>query len=93
HHLRPAEKRHDPWLARVTGQLLAACTLLEEDLARAPLPDPSRHIGDAGITIAVAWDFMQMKVPDRVQAAHHTALASYCAQAERLPAFSAQPSH
>ena len=30
--LRPAETRHQPWLSRITGQLLAACDALEAEL-------------------------------------------------------------
>ena len=93
HNLRPAEKLHAPWLERVTGQLTAACALLEEELARAPLPAPVQEIGDAGITIAVAWDFMLMVLPGTIPAEHHPALAAYAEQAERLPAFAALPAH
>lgn len=91
HQLRPTEKLHAPWLERVTDQLLAACALLEAELARTPLPAPASEIGDAGITIAVAWDFTQMMVPDTVAAAGYPALAAYAEQAERLPAFAAWP--
>ena len=91
HRLRPAEKLHTPWLERVTGQLQAACGLLEDELSRAPLPAPAQEIGDAGITTAVAWDFMQMMVPDTVQAARYPALVRYSGQAELLPAFAALP--
>ncbi len=91
HQLRPAEKLHTPWLERVSGQLLAACDLLEAELVREPLPAPASEIGDAGITSAVAWDFMQMMVPDTVAAAGYSALAAYAEQAERLPAFAALP--
>lgn len=91
HQLRPAGKLHAPWLDRVTGQLLAACTLLEDELVRAPLPAPAQEIGDAGITIAVAWDFMQMMVAQVVEAARYPALAAYSVQAELLPAFVALP--
>ena len=91
HQLRPADKLHAPWLDRVTGQLLAACTLLEDELAREPLPAPAREIGDAGITIAVAWDFLQMMLAQVVKTAHHPALAAHAGQAEQLPAFAAWP--
>lgn len=89
--LRPAEKQHGPWVARVAGQLLAACGLLEAELSRTPLPAPGQDITDAGITTAVAWGFMQMMVPDTVAATGYPALAAYAAQAERLPAFLASP--
>jgi glutathione S-transferase len=91
HRLRPAEKLHTPWLERVIGQLRAACDLLEAELVREPLPAPANEIGDAGITSAVAWGFMQMMVPDTVAAAGYPALAAYAEQAERLQAFAALP--
>lgn len=91
HQLRPTEKLHTPWLERVSGQLRAACDLLEAELASAPLPAHASEIGDAGITSAVAWDFTQMMVPDTVAAAGYPALAAHAEQAERLPAFAAWP--
>lgn len=91
HQLRPSEKLHAPWLDRVSGQLHAACTLLENAWERDPLPIPSQEIGDAGITVAVAWCFMQMMIPDVVQAERYPALAAYAEQAEQLPAFLALP--
>ncbi len=91
HQLRPAEKLHTPWLERVSGQLRAACGLLEAELASAPLPACASEIGDAGITSAVAWGFMQMMVPDTVAAGGYPALAAHAEQAERLPAFAALP--
>ncbi len=89
--LRPAEKQHAPWIDRVSGQLLAACGQLEAELARAPLPAPDQGITDAGVTIAVVWDFLQSMVADTVLAADHPALAAHAEQAERLPAFLACP--
>ncbi|GKS94126.1 hypothetical protein AVAK2825_06345 [Acidovorax sp. SUPP2825] len=80
-----------PWIDRVSGQLLAACGQLEAELAHAPLPAPEQAITDGGVTIAVAWDFMQSMVADTVLAADHPVLAAYAGQAERLPAFLACP--
>ena len=34
--LRPSEKQHEPWIRRVTGQLLAAFAGLEADIALRP---------------------------------------------------------
>ncbi|MDA8443924.1 glutathione S-transferase [Paracidovorax valerianellae] len=89
--LRPAERQHAPWTERVSGQLRAACALLEAELGQAPLPAPAQEITDAGVTTAVAWGFMQMMVADTVHAADHPLLAAYAQQAERLPAFAACP--
>lgn len=88
HHLRPEEKRHAPWLERVTAQLAAAYTALEAHWRTAPPADDSvQALGQAGITSAVAWHFTQQLLPGTVDPAAHPALAALSAAAERLPAF------
>ena len=89
--LRPAEKLHQPWVHRVTGQLLAACDALEQSLKTAPLFVTSEGINQAGVTTAVAWHFAQMMVPDVVDAANYPVLTAFSAQAEALPAFMKAP--
>jgi glutathione S-transferase len=90
--LRPPEKQHEPWLARVRGQLLAACDALEAEIVRAPLAASSALIGQAGVTTAVAWQFIQnCSAADCVPAAAYPALQAYSAQAEQLPEFVAAP--
>ncbi|MEO7399312.1 MAG: glutathione S-transferase [Polaromonas sp.] len=91
HNLRPAEKLHEPWVARVTGQLLAAYEALELELQRRPLAVTSSTIGQAGISAAVAWCCTQQKTPEVVNPANYPALHALSSQAERLPAFSAAP--
>ncbi|XAH24937.1 glutathione S-transferase [Xylophilus sp. GW821-FHT01B05] len=90
HELRPAEKLHQPWLTRVTGQLQAAFDALEAGLAHAhgaPLATPDQ----ATISTAVAWHFAQQMVPGQVEAARYPGLCALSAQAEALPAFRAAP--
>ncbi|MEC5162526.1 MULTISPECIES: glutathione S-transferase [unclassified Janthinobacterium] len=89
--LRPAEKLHQPWVARVTGQMLAACTELEAELLRAPLAVADGAIDQAGVSTGVVWHFIQAMVPELVNAAHFPALQRFSAQAEQLPAFAAAP--
>ena len=89
--LRPADKQHEPWLARVRGQLLAACSALEATQRREPLSADGRSIDQAGVTVAVVWHFLRMLVPDVVDAAPYPALAAYSAEVERLAAFVAAP--
>jgi glutathione S-transferase len=89
--LRPPEKLHEPWVSRVTGQLLAAYGELETELDRYPEPPASSGIGQAGITTAVAWHFTQQTVADAVPAARFPRLAAYSAAAEALPEFIAAP--
>src|SRR5256885_12963348 len=47
--LRPAEKLHEPWVSRITGQLLAAYGALESELHLKPLAVTSGTINQAGI--------------------------------------------
>ncbi len=89
--LRPPEKQHQPWVARVTGQLLAAYGALETEFARAPLPAADGVMDQAGISTAVAWHFSQMTLPEVVLAADFPALQRYSAAAEQLPEFIAAP--
>lgn len=89
--LRPVEKQHQPWLSRVTGQLLAAYTALEFELQRQPLAAPRENINQAGITTAVAWHFTQAMLPEVVSAANFPGLRDFSARAEQLPEFLAEP--
>lgn len=89
--LRPAEKRHAPWVERVSGQLLSAYGELESELKRAPLPASALGISQAGVSIAVAWAFTQNMLPTTVPAGDFPALSDLSARAERLPEFRAAP--
>ena len=89
--LRPAEKLHEPWIARVTGQLLAAYTALEAELMRQPLDIADQRIDQVGVSTAVAWQFTQMNMPEIIDAAQFPALRELSARAERLPQFVAAP--
>lgn len=89
--LRPLEKQYEPWLSRVTGQLLAAYDALETELTREPLALERDRIDQAGISIAVAWYFTQAMLPDTLEASAFPALQRLSAAAEALPAFAAAP--
>lgn len=89
--LRPAEKRHAPWVERVNGQLLSAYGELENELKRAPLPASALGISQAGVSIAVAWAFTQNMLPETVPAGNFPALSDLSVRAERLPEFRAAP--
>lgn len=90
-HLRPAEKQHAPWVARVQGQMAAALAALEAELARRPIACTSASIDQAGVSIAVTWFFVRAMLPELVSAAQHPSLQAYSEQAEQLPAFSKAP--
>lgn len=89
--LRPAEKLHEPWVARVTGQLLAAYGALEAEVLRRPLAATSETIDQSGITTAVAWHFTRMVIPEVFPAAKHPALDEFASRCERLAEFKAAP--
>jgi len=89
--VRPAEKLHQPWVDRVTGQLLAACGALEAELARQPLATTSASIDQAGVTTAVVWHFIQALTPEAVPASAHPLLQAYSQAVEQLTAFAAAP--
>jgi len=88
---RPPEKRHQPWLDRVGGQLRAAAGALETELARRPLPLTSATLDQAGLTTAVVWYFIQQLTPEAAPGSSYPLLQAYSAAIERLPEFVAAP--
>ncbi len=89
--LRPPEKLHEPWVARVTGQLLSAYAELESEFARGPIAPTESTLRQAGITVGVAWHFTQQMIPEVVPAGGFPRLAAFSVAAEELPAFKAAP--
>jgi len=87
--LRPEDKRHPPWQERVSAQLLAAYTLLEQSMTRQPLDIDV--LDQAGISIAVAWRFTRELLPQQLNWADFPRLQRWSTQAEALPAFIATP--
>ena len=89
HHLRPAV--HAPWLERVHKQMLAALTALDAEIAQHPLAADEATLTQAGLSAAIVWRFMQIKLEVPVADAACPALAAFSARAEALPAFVATP--
>ncbi|HEY9106188.1 MAG TPA: glutathione S-transferase [Roseateles sp.] len=87
--LRPAEKRHEPWIERVTGQLDAAWRELDAELAAQPLDTSEAGLRQSGITVGVAWSFTQFVLPGVVAGFPH--VAGHVAAVEQLPVFRAIP--
>lgn len=85
HNLRPAEKLHAPWLDRISGQLLAAYSLLDQQLA------DSGALTQASITAAVAWSFSQLTVGPVVKADAFPNLKRHAERLEQHPAFKRYP--
>jgi len=89
--LRPAEKQHEPWIERVTGQLFAAFNALESAFRDQSQAVTSGTIDQAGISTAVAWKFTQEVLPGLVPTADYPSLQAFSEKAEALPEFAAAP--
>jgi glutathione S-transferase len=83
HNQRPAEKRHQPWLDRVRGQLLAALGELEREVP--PGWFTGEELMQPQITCAVVWRFLAHNLDD--MAADFPNLAALSARAEKLAPF------
>jgi glutathione S-transferase len=91
HQQRPADKLHEPWLARVIAQANAAFAELERSASRAQPWLQGDRFGAADVAVACAWRFGQFYDSAEVPAASHPALVAYSARAESLPEFVATP--
>ncbi len=91
HNLRPAEKVHQPWLDRVTSQLLAAYEGLEAGLIKRSMSVSDTSIDQAAISTAVAWHFTRQMLPDVLHATRYPTLHTLSEQAEQLAAFRKAP--
>jgi len=88
--LRPQEAQYEPWMERVSGQLLAACRGLEHDVSQLPqvfVLAPNQ----ASITVAVAWRFMQSMLAAVVPASAHPSLVALSAKMEQASEFIKYP--
>ena len=88
--LRPADIQYEPWVERVEGQLTAAYSALERELEKHPL-NTDGSIDQDGITLAVAWSFTNLVVPDQVDAAQFPHIAAFTKYAEGLEVFVSTP--
>ena len=82
--LRPPEKLHEPWVTRVTGQLLSAFQALEGEVVQRPLAVKSVTIDQGGVSAAVAWHFTQRMLPEVVPAGDYPALVAFAARLKRF---------
>jgi glutathione S-transferase len=89
--LRPAERRHAPWVERVQKQLHAAYAELEASLRGRDGWLCGDRLMQPDITVAVSWRFTQFVLPGVVDPQHFPALAAFSARAEALPEFVATP--
>ncbi len=88
--LRPKELHFEPWLRRVTGQLVAAFKALEHEVEerQTSFPGPVNH---ASISAAVTWQFTQSILADVVLASNHPGLVELSARFEQMPEFQTYP--
>ncbi|MGK3126148.1 glutathione S-transferase family protein [Candidatus Pantoea formicae] len=86
HHLRPAEKRHQPWIDRVTQQLLSDCALWNVAMEGR---DAKRD--QVAITSAVVWGFIQLMVPHVIAAKDYPYLQAHAQQMEAFAEFIKYP--
>ena len=89
--VRPAEKLHQPWVERVTLQMLSAFDALEAEQREKPLilGGPSTEHGV--VMTAVTWHFMRQMLPELVAAENYPSLDELSRRAEALPQFAAAP--
>ena len=88
--LRPAEIQFEPWVERVEGQLAAAYSALERELEMQPLKTDGT-IAQDGITLAVAWSFTRLVVPDQVDVNRFPQISAFTEYAEGLEEFVSTP--
>ena len=89
---RPEEKRHAPWLERVTQQAHAAFAELERTAAEcktAWLQGDALNASD--VMVAVAWRFGQYYNAKYILEALYPALVAHSRRAEALPEFVSTP--
>ena len=87
--LRPADKRHQPWVDRISGQLGQGLMALDRELPRSGWI--AGGLGLADIAAACAFGFVAGMIGDLVDAGRFSNLAAFSARAEALPAFRAAP--
>lgn len=88
--LRPASAQYEPWMTRVSGQILAAYAALEQEIQSRPqvFSGTRKH---AVITTAVVWQFTQSMLSDLVPAGHHPGLVALSQHMEAQPEFLRYP--
>ena len=87
--LRPAEKQHEPWVDRVTGQLTAGLSALDAELPGSGWI--AGELGLADVTAVCAFGFTHALLADVVDTGRYPNLGAFSARAEALPAFRAAP--
>ena len=89
--VRPAEKLHQPWVERVTLQMLSAFDALEAEQREKPLILGGPGTEHGVVMTAVTWHFMRQMLHELVAAENYPSLDELSRRAEALPQFAAAP--
>lgn len=88
--LRPRDFQYEPWLARVTDQLIAAYGELESEIERMPT-HWTTTLNQASITVAVAWQLTQSQSASRLPAEDFPGLVQLSERMEGTRSFKKFP--
>jgi glutathione S-transferase len=88
---RPAQIQYEPWINRVSEQLVSAVVLMAQSLGDGQSWLVDETLTQADISTAVAWAFIQHAHPELAPAEQYPGLAGFSLRAESLPAFRAYP--
>jgi glutathione S-transferase len=88
---RPEELIHQPWIDRVTQQLVSAFEQLESAVGSGESWLFGSDITLADISVAVVWRFSQLMAKERIDAGDYPGLVRFSNRAEALPEFLACP--
>jgi glutathione S-transferase len=89
---RPEEKRHAPWLERVTAQAKAAYGELERTAAaRKTTWLQGESVNASDVVVAVTWRFGQYYNEKYIASALYPALVAHSQRAEALAEFASTP--
>jgi len=88
--LRPAHAQFEPWMARVHGQIVAACTALDAELASHPQFHAASR-SQACVTTAVVWQFMQSMLAALLPQKDYPSIVALAARMEATPQFLKYP--
>ena len=89
---RPEDKRHAPWIDRVSAQAHAAFAELEPAAARAALWLQGERLTAADVALACTWRFSRFYEREvKVPADKYPAIAAHSRRAEALPEFASTP--
>jgi len=89
--LRPQEKRHQPWIDRVTAQARAACELLEADISNQARGFDVSRLDAGAIAAAIACTFTRAKIPDLLAETPSAALEAFTEMVEGTHSFKRWP--